>query len=259
MVEHLHQNAQGIRKRRRAHQIRRPCKASRKVGMGGRSAVAQRAARYQTAGDYHLKPNSHNQQQQCRYQQHARDVARRIDRMGAAVVQKGAHKKADHARTDDEALVDNDLARRHKLGNAHVKKILASQIRKIEQRQAYNLPNAPTQVCGCVSHASHESPPAQRLEINFNREPVSISKPSSKCRIFDPSSPRRAAFLSRLSQKEHDVDCWLAKECPQVPAQKERPQVPTRQGVSPTTSRLRTSPMTTHDENEPCVPVVETP
>ena len=186
--------------------------------MGGRSAVAQCAGRHQTAGNYHLKLNRHNQQQQCRHQQHARDVARRIDRAGAAIVQKGTHKKADHARTDDEGLVGSDLARRHKLGHAHVKKVLASQKRKVEQRQAYNLPNAPTQVCGCVSHASHEySPPAQRLEINFNREPVSISKPSSKCRIFDPSSPRRAAFLSRMAQKGYGVDCQPGKECPQLP------------------------------------------
>lgn len=128
--------------------------------MGGRSAVAQRAACHQTAGNEHPKLYRHNHQQQCRYQQHARDVARRIDHTGAAIVQNRTHKKADHARTDDEALVDNDLTRRHKLGHTHVEEVLASRKRKIEQRQAYNLPNAPTKVRGRVSHTFHEYPPA---------------------------------------------------------------------------------------------------
>jgi len=102
--------------------------------MGGRPRGAECAELQHPAGNEHLKLSRHHQQQQRRCQQHARDVACRIDRTGTAVVQKGTHKKADCARADDEALVDNDLARRHKLGNAHVKKILASQIRKIEQR-----------------------------------------------------------------------------------------------------------------------------
>lgn len=123
--------------------------------MGSRSAVAQCAARHQTADDYHLDLSCHNQQQQCRHQQNARDVARRVDSMGTAIVQNGTHKKANHARADDKTLINNDLVRRHELGHAHIKEILARQKREEEQRQAYNLPNAPMQICGCVSYAPH--------------------------------------------------------------------------------------------------------
>ena len=75
--------------------------------------------------------------------------------MGTVIVQNGTHKKANHARAEDKALINNDLVRRHELGYAHIKEILARQKREEEQRQAYNLPNAPTQICGCVSHAPH--------------------------------------------------------------------------------------------------------
>lgn len=61
VVENLHQNAHGVRKCGGARQTGRPRKAPRKVCMGGRSAVAQRTARHQTAGNYHLNPNRHNQ------------------------------------------------------------------------------------------------------------------------------------------------------------------------------------------------------
>lgn len=66
--------------------------------------------------------------------------------------------------------------------------------------------------------------PLNCLEIYFNKEPVSISKPSSKCCQFDPSRPHHAAILSRMDQKGHA-----------------RPL--TRPGVSPTTTHLSTSPM----------------
>ena len=155
VVEHLYQNAHGIGKCCGARQARRPRKAPRKVCVSSRSAVAQRAARHQTSGNYYLNLNRHNQQQQCRHQQNARDVARRVDSMGTAIVQNGTHKKANHARADDKTLINNDLVRRHELGHAHIKEILARQKREGEQRQAYNLPNAPTQICGCVSHAPH--------------------------------------------------------------------------------------------------------
>ena len=155
VVEHLYQNAHGIGKCCGARQAGRPRKASRKVCVGSRSAVAQRAARHQTAGNYYLNLNRHNQQQQCRHQQNARNVTRCVDNMGTAIVQNGTHKKANHARADDKALINNDLVRRHELGHAHIKEILARQKREGEQRQAYNLPNAPTQICGCVSHAPH--------------------------------------------------------------------------------------------------------
>ena len=155
VVEHLYQNAHGIGKCCGARQAGRPRKASRKVCVGSRSAVAQGAARHQAAGNYHLKPHCHNHQQQRRYQKHACNIARRIDRLGTAIVQKWAHEKANHARADNDALVDDDLTRWHELGYAHIKKILARQKREEEQRQAYNLPNAPTQICGCVSHAPH--------------------------------------------------------------------------------------------------------
>ena len=72
-----------------------------------------------------------------------------------AIVQKWAHEKANHARADNDALVDDDLTRWHELGYAHIKEILARQKREEEQRQAYNLPNAPTQICDCVSRAPH--------------------------------------------------------------------------------------------------------
>lgn len=155
VVEDLHQNAHGVRKCGGARQARRPRKAPRKVCVGSRSAVAQRAARHQTTGNYHLNPNRHNQQQQCRHQQNARDVTCRVDGMGTVIVQNGTHKKANHARAEDKALINNDLVWRHELGHAHIKEILARQKREEEQRQAYNLPNAPTQICGCVSHAPH--------------------------------------------------------------------------------------------------------
>lgn len=155
VVENLHQNAHGVRKCSGARQAGRPRKAPRKVCVGSRSAVAQRAARHQTAGNYHLNLNRHNQQQQCRHQQNTRDVARRVDGMGTVIVQNGTHKKANHARADDKALINNDLVWRHELGHAHIKEILARQKREEEQRQAYNLPNALTQVCGCVSPTPH--------------------------------------------------------------------------------------------------------
>lgn len=66
--------------------------------------------------------------------------------------------------------------------------------------------------------------PLNCLEIYFNKEPVSISKPSSKCCQFDTSRPHHAAILSRMDQKGHA-----------------RPL--TRPGVSPTTTHLSTSPM----------------
>ena len=97
-------------------------KTPRKVCVGSRSAVAQRAARHQTAGNYHLNLNRHNQQQQCRHQQNARDVTRCVDSMGTAIVQNGTHEKANHARADNKALINNDLVRRHELGHAHIKK-----------------------------------------------------------------------------------------------------------------------------------------
>ena len=153
VVENLHQNAHGVRKCGGARQAGRSRKAPRKICMSSRSAVAQRAARHQTAGNYHLNLNRHNQQQQCRHQQNARDVTRRVDGMGTVIIQNGTHKKANHARADDKALINNDLVRRHELGHAHIKKILARQKREEEQHQAYNLPNAPTQICGYVSHA----------------------------------------------------------------------------------------------------------
>ena len=155
VVEHLHQNAHGVGKCGGTRQAGRPRKAPRKVCMGSRSAVAQRAARHQAAGNYYLKPHCRNHQQQRRYQQHACNIARRIDRLGKAIVQKWAHEKANHARADNDALVDGDLTRWHELGYAHIKEILARQKREEEQRQAYNLPNAPTQICGCVSRAPH--------------------------------------------------------------------------------------------------------
>ena len=155
VVEDLHQHAHDVRKCGGARQAGRPRKAPCKVCVGSRSAVAQRAARHQTAGNYHLNLNRHNQQQQCRHQQNARDVTRCVDSMGTAIVQNGTHKEANHARADDKALINNDLVRRHELGHARIKKILARQKREEEQRQAYNLPNAPTQICGCVSHVPH--------------------------------------------------------------------------------------------------------
>ena len=155
VVEHLYQNAHGVRKCGGARQARRPRKAPRKVCVSSRSAVAQRAARHQTAGNYYLNLNRHNQQQQCRHQQNARDVTRCVDGMGTVIIQNGTHKKANHARAEDKALINNDLVRRHELGHARIKKILARQKREEEQRQAYNLPNAPTQICGCVSYVPH--------------------------------------------------------------------------------------------------------
>ena len=155
VVDHLYQNAHGIGKCGGARQAGRLRKTPRKIGMGGRSAIAQGAARHQAADNYHLKPHCRNHQQQRRYQQHACNIARRIDRLGKAIVQKWAHEKANHARADNDALVDDDLTRWHELGHAHIKEILARQKREEEQRQAYNLPNAPTQICDCVSHAPH--------------------------------------------------------------------------------------------------------
>lgn len=51
MVEHLHQNVRSIRNRHGTCQTRRLRKTPRQIGMGGRSAVAQGAARHQTARD----------------------------------------------------------------------------------------------------------------------------------------------------------------------------------------------------------------
>ena len=134
MVEHLHQNAHSIGNRHGARQAGRLRKTPRKIGMGGRSAIAQGAARHQAAGNYYLKPHCHNHQQQRRYQQHARNIARRIDRLGTAIVQKWAHEKANHARADNDALVDDDLTRWHELGHARIKEILARHKREEEQR-----------------------------------------------------------------------------------------------------------------------------
>lgn len=66
--------------------------------------------------------------------------------------------------------------------------------------------------------------PLNCLEFHFNKEPISISKPSSKCCKFDPSRSHHAAIFSRMDQKGHA-----------------RPLA--RQGVSPTTTHLSTSPM----------------
>lgn len=66
--------------------------------------------------------------------------------------------------------------------------------------------------------------PLNCLEFHFNKEPISISKPSSKCCKFDPSRSHHAAIFSRMDQKGHA-----------------RPLA--RQGVSPTTAHLSTSPM----------------
>lgn len=66
--------------------------------------------------------------------------------------------------------------------------------------------------------------PFNCLEFHFNKEPISISKPSSKCCKFDPSRSHHAAIFSRMDQKGHA-----------------RPLA--RQGVSPTTTHLSTSPM----------------
>lgn len=93
VVEHLYQNAHGIGKCCGARQARRPRKAPRKVCVSSRSAVAQRAARHQTSGNYYLNLNRHNQQQQCRHQQNARDVTRCVDGMGTVIIQNGTHKK----------------------------------------------------------------------------------------------------------------------------------------------------------------------
>ena len=134
MVEHLHQNARSIRNRHGARQTGRLRKTPRQIGMGGRPAVAQGAARHQTAGNHDLKLRCHNHQQQCRYQQHACNIACRIDRLGTAIVQKWTDEKANHARADDDTLVDNDLVRRHKLGHACVKEVLAGQKREKEER-----------------------------------------------------------------------------------------------------------------------------
>ena len=66
--------------------------------------------------------------------------------------------------------------------------------------------------------------PLNCLEIYFNKELVSISKPGSKCCQFDPSRPHHAAILSRMDQKG-------------------RARSLARPGVSPTTTHLSTSPM----------------
>ena len=57
VVDHLYQNAHGIGKCGGARQAGRLRKTPRKVCVGSRSAVAQRAARHQTAGNYHLNLN----------------------------------------------------------------------------------------------------------------------------------------------------------------------------------------------------------
>lgn len=76
--------------------------------------------------------------------------------------------------------------------------------------------------------------PLNCLENYFNKEPVSISKPSSKCCKFDPSRSRHTAVLSLMDQKGHA-----------------RPLA--RQGVSPTATHLSTSPMTTRSKECPYV------
>ena len=173
MVEHLYQNARSIRNRHGTCQTRRLRKTPRQIGMGGRSAVAQGAARHQTARNHDLKLRRHNQQQQCRHQQHARHIARCIDCLGTTIVQERTHKIANHARADDDALVDNNLVRWHKLGHAYVKEVLAGQKREKEKRQAQNLPYAPAQICGCVSQVPHGNPhPLRCPENHFSRERV---------------------------------------------------------------------------------------
>lgn len=68
MVEHLYQNARSIRNRHGARQTGCLRKTPRQIGMGGRPAVAQGAARHQAAGNHDLKLHCHNHQQQCRHQ-----------------------------------------------------------------------------------------------------------------------------------------------------------------------------------------------
>ena len=192
MVEHLNQNAGSIGKRRGTRQARGPRKTTRKVGMGGRSAVAQSATGNQAPGDHHLELHRHNHQQQCRHQQHACDVTRRSNRLRATIVQKRAHEKADHARTNDDALVNDNLIRRYKLGDAHIKEVLDSQKRKNEKRQAQNLPYAPAQVCGCVSQVPHGNPqPVRCPENHFNGERVLIHTQCPKCFQSSPNRPQQ--------------------------------------------------------------------
>lgn len=172
--------------------------------MGSRSAVAQRAARHQTAGNYHLNLNRHNQQQQCRHQQNARDVTRCVDSMGTAIVQNGTHKKANHARADNKALINNDLVRRHELGHAHIKRY--SHAKNVKKNSARHIiSRMPRRRYAVVSPMPLmvNPQPLNCLEIYFNKEPVSISKPGSKCCQFDPSRPHHAAILSRMAQKGH--------------------------------------------------------
>ena len=194
MVEHLYQNARSIRKRYGTCQTRRLRKTPRQIGMGGRSAVAQGAARHQTARNHDLKLHRHDQQQQCRHQQHTRHIARRIDCLGTTIVQERTHKIANHARADDDALVDNNLVRWHKLGHACVKEVLAGQKREKEKRQAQNLPYAPAQICGCVSQVPHGNPhPLRCPENHFNGERVLVSTQCPNCYASGVNAPTAVA------------------------------------------------------------------
>ena len=194
MVEHLYQNARSIRNRHGTCQTRRLRKTPRQIGMSGRSAVAQGAARHQTASNHDLKLHCHDQQQQCRHQQHARHIARCIDCLGTAIVQERTHKIANHARADDDALVDNNLVRWHKLGHSYVKEVLAGQKREKEKRQAQNLPYAPAQVCGCVSQVPHGNPhPLRCPENHFNGEWVLVSTQCPNCYASGANAPTAVA------------------------------------------------------------------
>ena len=225
VVEDLHQNAHSVRKCGGARQPRRPRKAPRKVCVSSRPAVAQRAARHQTAGNYHLNLNRHNQQQQCRHQQNARDVACCIDGMGTVIVQNGTHKKANHARAEDKALIittsfgDTNSAMRTSKRYSHAKNVKENSARHIISR----MPRRRYAVVSPMPLMVNPRP-LNCLEFHFNKEPISISKPNSKCCKFDPSRSHHAAIFSRMDQKGHA-----------------RPLA--RQGVSPTTAHLSTSPM----------------
>ena len=84
--------------------------------------------------------------------------------------------------------------------------------------------------------------PLNCLEIYFNKEPVSISKPGSKCCQFDPSRPHHAAILSRMDQKGRARSLARPGVSPTTTHLSTSPMSGRR--VSPATSRLRTSPMT---------------
>ncbi len=84
--------------------------------------------------------------------------------------------------------------------------------------------------------------PLNCLEIYFNKEPVSISKPGSKCCQFDPSRPHHATILSRMDQKERARSLARPGVSPTTTHLSTSPMSGRR--VSPATSRLRTSPAT---------------